>query len=225
MNVSKETINESVYATALHVKGDYIDWKAKGYDWIMLIQNPYDKEFEIDDVFIDSLSKLKESELLYSDEGVNCNGSVIRMIPNGLMNSCEIPVRPASYAIYAVKKDKNTDSLCIYIPKNDENKCKVSTEIKILKNRFVPKKNIFSFFGVKDETPKYEITIQRVFPYKDGSIYYFFQGNDRVTYKYPVTNDMLGKTFTVNDRASMKLMFRSLNSGYQLTLKETEGGV
>lgn len=223
MNIEVRPINDDIYATHLDMQDDFLGWIARGYEWIMLIQTSFGSEFDLDESFIRRLSEINSSQL-FSEDGNNVNGVMVRFIPNGLIQNFRIPVRPATYAVFATKKDPATGALCIYKPGNDDHFCSVSKSIEIKVMPHIIKKPLIRNPFVKfDDTPKKEIFIQQVFPYEDGSIYYSFAGNDGRNYKYPVVFDMLGKKLIVNERTGFELRFHTKNTGYQIKLKKTAG--
>lgn len=223
MNIDVRPINNEIYATCLDVKNDFLTWATKGCEILLLIQYPYASDFDLNDSFVQALSQASDSQLSLED-GISVNGVTARIIPDGMTHDYKVPVRPASYALFAAKRDTATKTLYIYKPNNDDNCCSVSTLIEIRVNKYVPKKPIIRIpFKKYDETPKYEVKIPQVFPYDDGSIFYTFSGNEGKTYRYPVVEKMLGKPFIVNDRNGLELQFKTVNSGYQIKIKKTEG--
>ncbi len=216
MKVEESNITNNIYATHLAVKKDYLGWNAtKGFEWIMLVQTSFGNRFEIDDEFRAAFLNAELSDLR-TEEGFSTGDYTIRFISNNLVSNFKVPVRPASYEIYATTIDESAGTLTIYKPMNDDNRCSVSTPITINVCKQTPKKTLF---GKKDTTPYYEINVPKIYPYVDGSIYYVFPANGGREYKYPIVEKMLGKTIKVIERNGAGPTFKSSNNGYQIEQK------
>lgn len=140
----------------------------------------------------------------------------VRYITDG--NQLRLEERAARYAIAACIFDQSLNRCELNLPETNSRYIAVlSISVRFRVRPLVNK--VRSGFGLlkkwnDEETPFYQVQIENVPGYEDGSIYYTFRDTP---YRIPVTSTMLGKTFLVKRYNGKAPEFHSTIDSIKLT--------
>lgn len=210
MNVILAEKNMDYYICDISANNTMISYNCSdNVNLLLIVSTEFGNIIELDDLTVDRIKNINDFE----NEYPVCEGKWINFFKRETdsFKAYRIERTPYQYAIYACRYNSESDELTIYV--DNANQCSISACIKSeIQRKKKPVRK--GFFKKKVADIEYaEIRIDEVPGYKDGALYYTYDG---FNYKYPISKKMLGKSFKVNLYNGNSPIIKSSGMGYTL---------